>query len=74
MISEAAKENRRERDRIKKQRRRARLKAQKLQVLTFSKTSPQYRRLLGPAPEMTKSELRAVITAAVRNTQPGASA
>jgi hypothetical protein len=69
MISEGAKERRRERDRLKKQRRRARRKADKIQALTFSKTSAAYRRQLGRAPEMTKSELRSVIAAAARNTQ-----
>lgn len=68
MPSEAAKEARRVRDRAKKARKRAKAKAAKLAALAFSKTSPAYRRQLPPMPEMSKSELRAILAAAVRNT------
>lgn len=66
---ETAKARRRERDRLKKQRRRAKRKAEKLSALTFGKTSPAYRRQLAPAPKMTKGEMRAALAAAVCNTQ-----
>lgn len=68
MTSQAAKDARRERDRLKKARKRAKARAEKLAALTFSKTSPAYRRQLPPMPPMSKSELRALLTAAVRNT------
>ena len=68
MTSQASKDARRIRDRAKKARKRAKAKAAKLAALTFSKTSPAYRRQLPPMPPMSKSELRALLTAAVRNT------
>lgn len=68
MISEHARNARRERDRLKKQRKRAKRKVEKLSSMTFSKTSPAYRRQLPPIPEMTKAELRAYLAVAVRNT------
>ncbi len=60
----------RERDRIKKQRKRDRIKAETRRSLSTgtSKTSPTYRNLLPKAPEMTKNELRALISEAMRNT------
>jgi len=68
MPSQASKDARRIRERAKKARKRARKKAEKLAALTFSKTSPAYRRQLPPMPEMGKSELRAMLAAAVRST------
>lgn len=68
MPSQASIDARRIRDRAKKARKRAKNRADKLAVLTFSKTSPAYRRQLPQLPEMTKPELRAMIAQAVRNT------
>jgi hypothetical protein len=65
-------ERRRERDRAKsrkrkEQRRAAKIAASPLQAV--SKTDPVTRRRLhGPAPEMTKNEMRADLARAVRNT------
>ncbi len=68
MISQAAKDARRIRDRAKKARKRAKARAERLAALMFSKTSPAYRRQLPPMPHMTKSGLRAVLKLAVINT------
>lgn len=65
--SQAAKDARRIRERVKKARKRAKERAAKI-VLGRSKTDPAYRRQLPALPEMTKSELRAMIAQAVRNT------
>jgi len=64
------------RERKKKARKRARLRREKLKAdaarraigLGYSKTSPEYRNKLPPAPEMTKTELRALLAQAVLNT------
>lgn len=72
-MSETALQNLRKRDRMKKQRKRAKRKAAKLVALCMrlgtSKTSKVYRNMLGPAPEMSKTQMRGVIAEAVRNTQ-----
>ncbi len=68
MPSQASMDARRARERIKKARKRAKSRSAKLGALMFSKTSPAYRRQLPALPEMTKSELRAMIAQAVRNT------
>lgn len=72
MISDAAKERRRERDRLKKRRKAARLKAERLKALNqaVSKTSAAYRQIrFGVVPERTKSELRAELARAIMNTR-----
>ena len=71
MISQQALEKRRARDRAKAKRRRERKRMAKLAILSatqFSKTSAKYRNLLPPMPEMSKSEMRNMLAAAVRNT------
>lgn len=73
MMSDKARQNLRKRDRMKKQRKRAKLKAARLTAISVrpgtSKTSKVYRDMLGPAPEMSKTQMRGVIAEAVRNTQ-----
>lgn len=73
MMSETALQNLRKRDRMKKQRKRAKLKAVRLVAISVrlgtSKTSKVYRNMLGSAPEMSKTQMRSVIAEAVRNTQ-----
>lgn len=72
--SQEAIDNLRRRDREKKARKVARKKAERLAGLkasgtTVSKTSPAYRNIhFGRAPEMTKAQMRAELTAAVMNT------
>jgi hypothetical protein len=68
-------ERRRARDRAKSRRRKANRRAAKIAAFVASgfhaasKTDPvTRRRLYGPAAEMTKNELRAMLTQAVRNT------
>lgn len=64
-------ERRRERDRAKSKRRKAEARAAKAKAVTVvaSKTDPvTRRRLYGHAPEMSKTQLRAMLTEAVRNT------
>lgn len=65
-------ERRRVRDRAKSKRRKAARRAAKIAaspLITASKTDPVTRRRLhGPAPEMTKNEMRADLALAVRNT------
>lgn len=73
--SEEAKARLRAKHQAKKKRRRLREREIKLAEArarlrpNTSKTSPEYRRTFGPAQEMTRSEMRAAIAAAVRNTQ-----
>ena len=73
MMSDKARQNLRKRDRLKKQRKRAKRKAARLMAISTrpgtSKTSKVYRDMLGPAPEMSKAQLRSLIAEAVRNTQ-----
>ncbi len=64
-------ERRRARDRAKSKRRKAKRRADKAAAFatSTSKTDPVTRRRLCPrVPEMTKNELRAMLTDAVRNT------
>lgn len=64
---------RRERNRIKCARRREKIRDERLQqpaIKGLSKTDPTYRRRLPPGPVLiSKSEMRAFLTQAVRNTQ-----
>lgn len=73
MMSDKARQNLRKRDRLKKQRKRAKLKAARLMAVSVrlgtSKTSKVYRDMLGPAPELSKTQMRGVIAEAIRNTQ-----
>lgn len=73
MMSDKARQNLRKRDRLKKQRKRAKRKAARLTAVSVrhgtSKTSKVYRDMLGPAPEMSKTQMRGVIAEAIRNTQ-----
>lgn len=73
MMSDKARQNLRKRDRLKKQRKRAKRKAAKMTLILVRlgtrKTSKIYRDMLGPAPEMSKTQMRGVIAEAVRNTQ-----
>jgi len=66
-------ERRRERNRIKCARRREKRRAKALDspaLAGISKTDPTYRRRLPPGPLLiSKSEMRAFLTQAVRNTQ-----
>ncbi|SHJ71811.1 hypothetical protein SAMN05444159_1306 [Bradyrhizobium lablabi] len=65
-------ERRRARDRAKSKRHKAKVRAAKLAaapILAVSKTDPvMRRRLYGPAPEMSKNQLRDMLAQAVRNT------
>lgn len=65
-------EHRREGDRAKSRKRKAQRRAAKIAAAPLqaaSKTDPLTRRRLhGPAPEMTKNEMRADLAQAVRNT------
>jgi hypothetical protein len=71
-MSDKARQNLRKRDRLKKQRKRAKLKAARLMAVSVrhgtSKTSKVYRDMLGPAAEMSKTQMCGVIAEAVRNT------
>jgi hypothetical protein len=66
-------ERARERERLKTKRRTAKRKAKRLATVSLepSKTHPAYRRKLPPLPQMVlKSELRAFLVLAVKNTVP----
>ncbi len=65
-------EKARAKNRLKSAKRRARKRAEKRHIFKpeISKTCPAYRRRLPPVPEMVrKSELRAFLAEAVRNTE-----
>lgn len=72
---EEAKARLRARDAAKKRRKNAKRRAEReaaraaSQHPQISKTSVFYRRMLPPLPKMSKRELRAMLTAAVVNTQ-----
>lgn len=73
MANPEAIERRRERDRIKNRQRRAAKRAAKRQAVQLSWRDGHIskmlkRKLLPRLPDMTKSELRAMLAAAVRNT------
>lgn len=61
-----------ERNREERKRKRRKAQAQASNVISFrpgtSRTSPIYRNMLGPAPEMTKNQLREELRQAVINT------